>query len=38
MSDFDGDSGFSEKELLLFVLTAIALLMAVSAFVLVIGA
>ena len=37
MSDFD-NSGFSEKELLLFVLTAIALLMAVSAFVLVIGA
>lgn len=38
MSEFDDDSGFSEKELLLFVLTAIALLMAVSTFVLVLGA
>lgn len=38
MSEFeDDDSGFSEKELLLFVLTAVALLMAASAFVLVIG-
>mgnify|MGYP000569075538 FL=1 len=35
MNDFDDDSGFSEKELLLFVLTAIALLMGVSTFVLV---
>jgi len=34
MADTD-DSGFSEKELLLFVLVAIALLMAVSTFVLV---
>lgn len=31
------DSGFSEKELLLFVLVAIAVLMGVSAFVLVMG-
>jgi len=37
MSDFDDDSGFSEKELLLFVLTAIAILMGVSTFVLVMG-
>lgn len=38
MSDVDDaadDSGYSEKELLLFVLVAIALLMATSAFVLV---
>jgi uncharacterized membrane protein YwzB len=34
MADTD-DSGFSEKELLLFVLVAVALLMAVSTFVLV---
>jgi hypothetical protein len=32
------DSGFSEKELLLFVLTGIALMMMVSAFVLVLSA
>jgi hypothetical protein len=37
MSDFDDDSRFSEKELLLFVLTAIAVLMGVSTFVLVMG-
>jgi hypothetical protein len=37
MSDFDDDSRFSEKELLLFVLTAIALLMGASTFVLVLG-
>jgi hypothetical protein len=37
MSDFDDDSGFSEKELLLFVLTGIALLMGASTFVLVIS-
>jgi len=43
MTDGDGgfgdseDSGFSEKELLLFVLVAIALMMFVSAFVLVVG-
>jgi len=38
MDEFDDDSGFSEKELLLFVLTAVAVLMGLSAFVLVIGA
>jgi hypothetical protein len=37
MDEFDDDSGFSEKELLLFVLVAIAVLMGASAFVLVIG-
>lgn len=37
MADFDDDSGFSEKELLLFVLVAIAVLMGLSAFVLVLG-
>jgi len=37
MDEFDDDSGFSEKELLLFVLVAIAVLMGVSAFVLVVG-
>jgi len=37
MSSIDDDSGFSEKELLLFVLVIIALMMFASAFVLVIG-
>jgi len=37
MVDAADDGGFSEKELLLLVLVAIAVLMALSAFVLVVG-